>query len=158
MNCGISCRRGLDLALLWLWCRPVAMALIWPLAWEPPSVTGVALNPPPKFFFKKIQIGSVNVSTETVTVIKHSHLKKQPRCVSHTWNGWELCHLQYLIYSHGRKKIPKKPRQPFLAGGLWTLFLATVALSSLLSLTYLLNKKLPISFFLKNFYWFTILC
>ena len=27
-----------DLALLWLWCRPVAIALIQPLAWEPPWV------------------------------------------------------------------------------------------------------------------------
>ena len=26
--------------LLWLWCRPVAMALIRPLAWEPPCTTG----------------------------------------------------------------------------------------------------------------------
>ena len=25
-----------DLALLWLWCRPAATALIGPLAWEPP--------------------------------------------------------------------------------------------------------------------------
>ena len=29
-----SCRRGLDLALLWLWCRPAAIAPIGPLAWE----------------------------------------------------------------------------------------------------------------------------
>ena len=26
----------MDPALLWLWCRPVATALIRPLAWEPP--------------------------------------------------------------------------------------------------------------------------
>ena len=25
-----------DLALLWLWCRPAATALLRPLAWEPP--------------------------------------------------------------------------------------------------------------------------
>ena len=25
-----------DLALLWLWCRPAATALIQPLAWDPP--------------------------------------------------------------------------------------------------------------------------
>ena len=25
-----------DLALLWLWCRPAAIAPIQPLAWEPP--------------------------------------------------------------------------------------------------------------------------
>ena len=33
-----------DLALLWLWCRPAATALIHPLAWEPPHATGAALR------------------------------------------------------------------------------------------------------------------
>ena len=42
MSCGVGCRRGLDLALLWLWCRPVATALILPLAWEPPYAVGTA--------------------------------------------------------------------------------------------------------------------
>ena len=31
-----------DLALLWLWRRPVTTVLIRPLAWEPPYTTGVA--------------------------------------------------------------------------------------------------------------------
>ena len=30
--------------LLWLWRRPVATALIGPLAWEPPHAVGVALK------------------------------------------------------------------------------------------------------------------
>ena len=33
-----------DPALLWLWCRPAATALIGPLAWEPPYAVGVALK------------------------------------------------------------------------------------------------------------------
>ena len=33
-----------DPALLWLWCRLVAVALIWPLAWELPYAMGVALE------------------------------------------------------------------------------------------------------------------
>ena len=33
-----------DPALLWLWCRPAATALIQPLAWEPPYAVGVLLN------------------------------------------------------------------------------------------------------------------
>ena len=33
---------GLDLMLLWLWCRPVATALIQPLAWEILYAAGVA--------------------------------------------------------------------------------------------------------------------
>ena len=36
VSCGVGCRRGLDPMLLWLWCRPEAVALIGPLAWEPP--------------------------------------------------------------------------------------------------------------------------
>ena len=33
-----------DLALLWLWCRPAAVALIRPLDWELPYATHVALK------------------------------------------------------------------------------------------------------------------
>ena len=33
-----------DLALPWLWPRPVATALIQPLAWEPPYAVGAALE------------------------------------------------------------------------------------------------------------------
>ena len=44
VSCGVGCRRGLDLALLWLWCRPAAIALIKLLAWELPHAPGVALK------------------------------------------------------------------------------------------------------------------
>ena len=44
MGYGIGRRRGSDLALLWLWYRSVAIALIGPLAWEAPYATGVALK------------------------------------------------------------------------------------------------------------------
>ena len=33
-----------DLALIWLWCRPAATALIQPLTWELPYAMGVALK------------------------------------------------------------------------------------------------------------------
>ena len=49
MSCGVGRRRGLDPALLWLWRRPVAAALVGPLAWEPPYAVGVALKRPKKF-------------------------------------------------------------------------------------------------------------
>ena len=39
MSC-VGCRRGSD--LVWLWHRPAAVALIGPLAWEPPYAAGVA--------------------------------------------------------------------------------------------------------------------
>ena len=41
MSCGVCRRLGLDLALLWLWCRPAAVVLIRPLAWEPPYAYAV---------------------------------------------------------------------------------------------------------------------
>ena len=44
MSWGIGCRRGSDPALLWLWRRSVATALIRPLAWEPPYAADVALK------------------------------------------------------------------------------------------------------------------
>ena len=42
LSCGIGCRRGSDPTLLWLWCRPAAIAPIRPLAWEPPYFAGAA--------------------------------------------------------------------------------------------------------------------
>ena len=44
MSYGVGRRLVWDLALLWLWCRPAAIAPIGPLAWETPHATGVALR------------------------------------------------------------------------------------------------------------------
>ena len=44
MSCGVGRRGSSDLALLWLWCRLAAAALICPLAWELPYVVGSALK------------------------------------------------------------------------------------------------------------------
>ena len=46
MSCGVGRRRGSDLVLLWLWCRPAATAPIRPLAWESAYATGAALEKP----------------------------------------------------------------------------------------------------------------
>ena len=42
--CGIGCRHGSNPLLLWLWCRPAAIAPIRPLAWEPLYAMGTALR------------------------------------------------------------------------------------------------------------------
>jgi len=44
MSCDIGHRHGLDPALLWLWCRLAAAALIQPLARELPYATSGALK------------------------------------------------------------------------------------------------------------------
>ena len=44
MSCGVGHRLSLGQALLWLWRRPEATALIRPLAWDPQFAVGVALE------------------------------------------------------------------------------------------------------------------
>jgi len=44
VSCGVGGICGLDPALLWLWRRLVATALIQHLAWEPPYAAGAALE------------------------------------------------------------------------------------------------------------------
>ena len=44
MSCVVGHRHGSDPALLWLWHRPVAIAPIRPLAWEPPYAMGTAVK------------------------------------------------------------------------------------------------------------------
>ena len=48
VSCGVGHGCGSDLALLGLWCRLAAAALIRPLAWEFPYATDAALTPPAK--------------------------------------------------------------------------------------------------------------
>ena len=44
MSCGAGHRHGSDLALLWLWSRLAAAALIRPQAREPPHAASAALK------------------------------------------------------------------------------------------------------------------
>ena len=44
MSCGVGRGHSSDPVLLRLWCRPAAVALIRPLAWEPPYAVGAALK------------------------------------------------------------------------------------------------------------------
>ena len=52
-------RLGLDLVVLWLWCRPEAVAWILLLAWESPYATGEALQKRKK---KKVSIQLLGLS------------------------------------------------------------------------------------------------
>ena len=42
VSCGVGRRQGSGPTMLWLWRRLEAIALIRPLAWEPPCATGAA--------------------------------------------------------------------------------------------------------------------
>ena len=56
MSYGVGHRHGLDLALLWLWHRLATVALIGPIAWEPPCAMNAALKIQKKKNQKKIKI------------------------------------------------------------------------------------------------------
>ena len=44
MSSGVDHRHGLDPALVWLWYRSTAVALIRPLAWKLPQAMGATLK------------------------------------------------------------------------------------------------------------------
>ena len=52
---------------LWLWCRPAAAALIWPLAWELPYATGAALKNKIKIKKKTSFFSSIIETQKTLT-------------------------------------------------------------------------------------------
>ena len=104
MSCGVACRCGSDPALLWLWCRPAAVALTRPLAWEPPPyAAGAALkgqiDPPKKknscdFAFSSILVDFVDFIEQATpnrfVYSSKSHSKINAlRCVFiHTTPAW----------------------------------------------------------------------
>ena len=89
MNCGVDRRHSLDSALLWLWCKPAAIALIRPLAWEFPYAMGAALKRKKK---KKVAINShtmdcvcvegnsaiLSSSTKHIQACRHAHSPQTP--------------------------------------------------------------------------------
>ena len=54
VSCGVGRRCGLEPALLWLWCRLAAAALIRTLAWPLPYATGATIKKKKKILPLKI--------------------------------------------------------------------------------------------------------
>ena len=67
MTCGIDHRHGSDLALLWLWHRPAAIAPIRPLAWEFPYAVGAALKSKKKKEREKKQTSNIRNERRDIT-------------------------------------------------------------------------------------------
>ena len=83
----VAHRYGLDPAFLWLWCRPSAVALIRPPAWEPPYAVGAALKRQNKQTKKQPTCGLTNSwwsyekrSTWTSRMV--------------VWGAWQVCSLK----------------------------------------------------------------
>ena len=68
MSSGVSCRCGSDLASLWLWCRPAAIVLIQPLAWELYYAMGAALRKAKKIRKEKKKEKSLREEINGATV------------------------------------------------------------------------------------------
>jgi len=69
VSCGVGRRQSLDPTLLWLWRRPVATALIRPLAREPAYAVGAALKRQKK---KKINSGGGRVKIDSGIFFKEN--------------------------------------------------------------------------------------
>ena len=79
MSCGVGHRQGLNPALLWLWCRLAATALIGPLAWEPPYALSVALKRQKDQKKKKKNPQKINYSCfYAILNAKGAHFSPQP--------------------------------------------------------------------------------
>ena len=84
MSCGVGCRRGSDTALLWLWYRLQTVALIQPLAWEPPYAAGEALKRKKKKGFE-LDFANKDLNPRSARYISQ--------------NGSQIYHLHYKIIS-----------------------------------------------------------
>ena len=79
MSCGVDSdrfRHGLDPALLWLWCRLVAVALIRPLDRELPDVAGMALKSKKRKEKQKKKLYHPEITTVDIllSIYCHTHL------------------------------------------------------------------------------------
>ena len=73
-SCGVGRRLGLDLELLWLWCRPVAIAPIGPLAWDPPYAARAAQENGEKTKKKKVLIDKSIDAYVHIETYMHLHI------------------------------------------------------------------------------------
>ena len=100
MSCGVSRRHGSHPALLWLWHRLAATALIQPLAWEPPYALGAALKgpktTPKKYSFKlehtlTIYYWDLNKNWNCFFIDIRPHIvNKKKSLYSKTWNWGKI--------------------------------------------------------------------
>ena len=79
----MSCHRhSWDLVLLWLWCRPAAVALIRPLAWELLYAKGAALKRQ-KGQKKKKESSEIETELKLTFMVTKQVFKGREKNVSH---------------------------------------------------------------------------
>ena len=99
MSCGVGHRHGLDLVLLWLWCKPAATAPDSTPSLEPPYATGAALKRQKKSKNKRSLWYCVYVEHERV-------MDRKILLRLFSWNAYlhiyylrSICLFQELLYS-----------------------------------------------------------
>ena len=98
MSYGEGRRHGLDVALLWLWCRPAAVTPIQPLTWKLPYATGMALKSRKKERKKETNKGQSQNSYPCLPGFKQYHAnslvgKWTPRMERRAETPWGFPHL-----------------------------------------------------------------
>ena len=108
MSCVVGHRHGSDLALLGLWCRPAAAALIPLLAWEPPFVTGMALKRPK------------NPPLSSIKTMNRQPTERENLCKQNDQQGINLQNIQtshtalYQKNPQSNQKMVRRSKQTFL--------------------------------------------
>ena len=92
----VARRLGSDLTLLWLWCRPAAVAPIQPLAWGLPYAIGVALKKEKK---KKIQVSWLSINKCLRFSLKQIHIWCFQMFHKYFW------YLLFMIYNDASKNV-----------------------------------------------------
>ena len=77
MSCGVGRRHGSDPALLWLWGRPEAVTLTWPLVWEPPYASNEALKTKKKQQQQQKKTPKIYLKKKKQRFIANKKTKKQ---------------------------------------------------------------------------------
>ena len=86
---GLRIRHSSNLLLLWLWCRPAAVAPIRPLPWEPPYAAGAALKGQSSFFKKSSEV----LFLLFILLKSESHWALPGYCSSLPQTRWKIHHL-----------------------------------------------------------------
>ena len=110
-----------DPELLWLWCRPAAIASIWPLAWEPPYAAGAAIKDKKKEKENKDLLKLNNWPKATmVTYIMEPVLKPRnmiPRWLFLTTKLSEVEHTFLLLLPTVSRQSHIHVLEPWIQGG-----------------------------------------
>ena len=136
-------RRGLDLALLWLWRRPAATAPTRPLAWEPPYAAAAALKrqkkrknsvPQTSKILRKIQ----NFNYHIILEIKVNQATSQILLIKnwcwHTLKRFHWVNMDFI-------EVVLKLRNPYFHHNYWGIQRAFVYMGYSLWICIILEKK-----------------